>query len=237
MRSKESEPELNLPRPDKIIRSNRRTYCIQINAEGELILRLPLRFTESEISIILLEKREWILKHQKQMQTRAKAVKAPLFEEGALFPFMGNFYPLKSFPGPGNFIRFEASALQYPGLYPARIKELLLRWYLSQANEILPKIFRSISADYSFKASVLRISDARSRWGSCNSSGSISLSWRLVMLPEKFIRCIIIHELAHLKHLDHSRSFYVECFRIDPAMQNFDHELKIWMKEHPLPEF
>jgi predicted metal-dependent hydrolase len=89
-----------------------------------------------------------------------------------------------------------------------RVKDRILRWLQSEARQI----FAADIADYCDRAGAARprlsLGDPRSRWGSCSSRGTISLSWRLIMAPASVRRSVIAHEVAHIRHMDHSPAFY-----------------------------
>jgi predicted metal-dependent hydrolase len=89
-----------------------------------------------------------------------------------------------------------------------RIGDRIARWLQTEAR----RIFASDIAEYCERAGEatprLSLGDPRSRWGSCSSRGTISLSWRLVMAPSFVRRSVIAHEVAHIRHMDHSPAFY-----------------------------
>jgi predicted metal-dependent hydrolase len=84
----------------------------------------------------------------------------------------------------------------------------ILRWLREAARPI----YAHDISEYCGKAGeitpALAIGDPRSRWGSCSSRGTISLSWRLIMAPPFVRRSVIAHEVAHMRHMDHSPAFY-----------------------------
>lgn len=89
-----------------------------------------------------------------------------------------------------------------------RVKDRILRWLQTEARQV----FVADIADYCGRAGEtcprLSLGDPRSRWGSCSSRGTISLSWRLIMAPASVRRSVIAHEVAHMRHMDHSPAFY-----------------------------
>ncbi len=90
----------------------------------------------------------------------------------------------------------------------AMVEARILRWLKSHARDV----FTADIAHYCELAGEvpprLSLGDPRSRWGSCSSRGTISLSWRLIMAPAHVRRSVIAHEVAHIRHMDHSRDFY-----------------------------
>ena len=73
----------------------------------------------------------------------------------------------------------------------------------------------------------MRIGNQRSRWGSCSESGTISLNWRLILLPCELGNYVLSHELAHLEHLNHSASFWQFLEQLVKGSKALDHRLKV----------
>ena len=74
----------------------------------------------------------------------------------------------------------------------------------------------------------LRVSSARTHWGSCSASGNIRINWRLVQAPNFVLDYVIAHELAHLLHANHSKQFWAETARLYPAWQR----ARTWLRSH-----
>lgn len=74
----------------------------------------------------------------------------------------------------------------------------------------------------------LRVTDTRSRWGSCSETGTISLSWRLIFAPVAVMDYVILHELCHLRHLNHSDAYWREVEKFDKNYQQH----RAWLRKH-----
>jgi predicted metal-dependent hydrolase len=111
----------------------------------------------------------------------------------------------------------------------AMVEQRILRWLKQYARDI----FTSEIAHYCSAAGEnppkLSLGDPRSRWGSCSSSGTISLSWRLIMAPAHVRRSVIAHEVAHMRHMDHSRDFYTW---LDVLYEGDRKSADRWLKMH-----
>ncbi|MBR6381990.1 MAG: M48 family metallopeptidase [Lachnospiraceae bacterium] len=106
--------------------------------------------------------------------------------------------------------------------------EQLAGWVKQQAKPYLTWHLESEAAKHGFAYASLRISHATGRWGSCSEDRRINLSWHLMLCPPECIRYVIIHELCHLLHMDHSRAFWYEVELRDPDFR----EHKRWLDEH-----
>lgn len=166
-----------------LIRTSRKTLALQIDIKGNLVVRAPLRYPESKIVLFIQEKQDWIKKHQERKVIQKKNEEQEawyyrLFWEKYLFEWK-NINDLKA-------------------LY----KDSLWNYVHTQIPTLtLWKVFTRNIAN-------IRISSARARWGSCSSRWNLSFSYRLAAYPKKAIDAVIIHELAHLIHPNHSKKFW-----------------------------
>ena len=90
----------------------------------------------------------------------------------------------------------------------AMIEARVLRWLKAEARRVYTDEIAHYCEQAGEPVPRLSLGDPRSRWGSCSSRGTISLSWRLIMAPAHVRRSVIAHEVAHIRHMDHSRDFY-----------------------------
>jgi predicted metal-dependent hydrolase len=99
-------------------------------------------------------------------------------------------------------IRFEEDRVQ------RILKDLLEKALRYEAKRILPQRLHTLAEQYSFSYSAVKINNSKSRWGSCSSTGSINLSLSLMILPDKLIDYVLLHELCHTKEMNHSVRFW-----------------------------
>jgi hypothetical protein len=94
------------------------------------------------------------------------------------------------------------------------------------AERELPARLRALAALHGYSVTAVSVRAQRSRWGSCSPSGRISLNWRLIQLPPQVSEYILLHELAHLRHLNHSARFWREVERLCP----WHREARAWLR-------
>jgi len=213
-------------RINKIIRSRRKTYSLEVTRKGELIVRAPLLMTDRQIEKIVLEKSEWIV--QKMDLVRRRQAEAPLhtFTNGDQFPFLGENYPLFIRIGQKSALSLTDHSFIFDSRYLPSAGSVFENWYRKQARIHFAARISELAPRLKVQPKVLRISSARTRWGSCSTRGTISLSWRLIMAPTHIIDYVIIHELIHLRHPNHSAQFWAAVETHYP-----DHKAaKLWLK-------
>lgn len=215
-----------MPEIDKIIRSKRKTIALVVQRDGSLIVRAPLRTPEKTIHELVEQKSDWITRSQDKMRRSQPAQRQ--FSEGETFPLMGKPYPLKIVKSQRASLNFESGKFLLAEKARPRASEAFTRWYRQMAELLLPGRVETLAKQHKFKPAKIRITSARTRWGSCSSTATISLTWRLVMAPPEVIDYIIIHELAHLKVKNHSKTFWDAVAALMPDYKKHAE----WLKKH-----
>jgi len=103
------------------------------------------------------------------------------------------------------------------------VRAELKRWYVKQAKKILPELVEEFG--YSNK---ITIRGQKTRWGSCSSQGNLNFNWRLMMAPLDVIKYVVLHELTHLKHMNHSSRFWLAVRDACPEYVKY----KSWLKKN-----
>jgi predicted metal-dependent hydrolase len=211
---------------DRLVRSRRKTIALIIDRQGRLIVRAPLRATRAQIDAFITEKAGWIQAHQASQRARPHPA-APEFRAGETFLYLGQACPLQLTPG--------AAALELRGgvfhLAPAALpqaRQLFQAWYRRQARAVLAGRVALHAARLGFTPGALRITSARTRWGSCSSRGTLSFPWRLVLAPLEVIDYVVVHELVHLAVKNHSAAFWQRVTAAYPDTA----AARRWLKEH-----
>jgi hypothetical protein len=210
-----------------LVRSSRKTVALQIRHDGTLLVRAPLFASKSRIDGFILQKRNWIEKKRADLLLHIETPVVKKYTEGELFLFMGISYPLEYDPSKksgvilGETLRLGGKAASDPEKY-------ILAWYKKEARTLLESRIAYWSKKTKLKYSKMRLSGAKTRWGSCTSKGVISLNWRLVMAPLPVLDYVVIHELVHTEVYNHTAEFWREVGRIIPDYK----ELRGWLKAH-----
>lgn len=216
---------------DKIIRAKRKSICISVTDEAALVVRAPFRVSEDEIVKAVSKHRIWIDKKLEEVKSRGAKHLHRRFETGEKFLYLGEYYSLSItgsdtlFPADKNNdglpIKFD-EGFYLSGEYRNNAREILTCWYKEKACETIPERVKLHAAANGFKCGKINITSAVTRWGSCSFKGNLNFSWRLIMAPFQVIDYVAIHELAHLKEKNHSKSFWnvVKMLMPDYKMHN-----------------
>jgi predicted metal-dependent hydrolase len=210
-----------------VIRSRRKTIAIEITREGEVLVRAPLRVARREIITFVEEHHSWIARKLSQARLR-KAQGAPRqFREGETFFFLGEPCGLRFTEG-AEFLRKHDGEFLLGAELSSRARSLFRTWYRARAREILEDRVAHFALRMGLTCRSVRITDAKERWGSCSAAGSLNFAWRLVMAPPPVIDYVIVHELAHLLEMNHSRRFWERLGRILPDYA----KRRKWLREN-----
>ncbi len=204
---------------DKLIRTNRHTIGIEINQVGELIVRAPLKCSNKEINSFIAQKWRWILKHQRTMKERVKNINHLNFVDGETLYYLGEKHQLKIAKKAIKPLDFENGIFYLNDGYVEYGREVFIYWFKREAKTYITKRVDEFSRIYGFEYHEVKITRALKRWGSCTRSGNLNFTWRLIMTPPEVIDYIIIHELAHLKQMNHSKNYWQIVEAIMPSFQ------------------
>lgn len=195
--------------PYTLKRSKRRTIGLRIDDRG-LTVSVPLRATEKWLHSVLLEKADWVVAKLDGWQSK----KAPVIEwrDGANIPFRAETFVLQLVPKVrGAAPRLQEDILLVPvgeDADAARIEKAVTAWYRIEALRVFEECVDYFAPPMNVSPSAVKLSSARTQWGSCTVRGVVRLNWQLVKMPLHLIDYVVVHELAHLVEMNHSAAFW-----------------------------
>lgn len=184
----------------------RRTISLLIDERG-LRVAAPLKAPQQAIDAMLYEHAAWVVR--KVSDWRQQQPPPRQWRSGEQIMLYGAPVTLTACHAT-HAPHLEADRLFYgpPDLAPERIVANVRDWLKRQALALYTGRCQEFSARLGLAAPLVRLSNARTRWGSCHASGRISMNWRLVQTPVAWIDYVAAHEVAHLRHMNHSPAFW-----------------------------
>jgi predicted metal-dependent hydrolase len=210
---------------DDLFRSRRKTISLIIQPDGKLTVRAPQRMTQIQIMEFVRTHEDWIRINQARVKTSPPPPEK-VFREGEFFLYLGKEYPLSIISHQRPALIFENSRFHLSGLNLPGARHVFIKWYKSQARLIISKRVEYLAAKHKFAYKKIWISSARTRWGSCSTTGTLSFTWRLVMAPPDILDYVVLHELVHIRIKNHSKSFWHRLGELLPGYKTKVHWLK-----------
>ena len=199
---------------DRIIRSKRTSIGLMVNAQAQLIIRAPLWMPSNEIERFIAQKQNWIIKKQELFRRRKPRIEKQ-FVDGEEFLFLGKSFQLKILDDLPKAVLLDGDLMINRAVLK-NAKDHLKIWYQNQALEYIDQRVKHYAQLTGLVYKTLKINDAKARWGSCSYKETLNFTWRLIMAPERVIDYVVVHELMHLKQMNHSAKFWNEVRNLVP---------------------
>ena len=207
--------------PYRLVRSKRRTLAITLDERGEVTVRAPLRMPLWQVSGFLAEKTPWILSKRAMLQSRRQAVQHSL-TEGSSLPFLGGSL-IVAYTDRARPYRAETILYLPRNGDPAAHA---LRWFTESAVQALPPIVEKWAGRMNVFPASVAFGHARKRWGSMSSAGALRLNVGLLHCAPPLIDYVVVHELAHRVHPNHSKAFHAYVESVLPGAGQLRSQIK-----------
>ncbi|MGA2518979.1 MAG: SprT family zinc-dependent metalloprotease [Thermodesulfobacteriota bacterium] len=198
-------------------RRRRRTISLQIKEGGKVVILAPFHTPKWEIERFIEGKQSWIAEKLSEKEKRAKEAEK-MFLPGEKFLYLGERYPLEiresHHKEPPLRLSFGNFILHKDCMEEAR--DLFVEWYKKEAKEKIAERINYYSRSVHLFPKGIKITSAKSRWGSCSRDDRLSFSWRIVMASLAVIDYILLHELVHIREKNHSAKFWATLESILP---------------------
>lgn len=219
-------------------RAKRPRLCITPVKGLEVVV--PVRFNTVNIPDLLREHHAWIVKNLSKMPAREAQQALPdrivlnaIEEEWQVRYVKSTLYQKPRVLlclRPGNILELSGNREDKEAC-----KAALIRWIRTKAQQWLSDCLLECSRTSGLRYQSFKLRGQTARWGSCSSTGSISLNYRLIFLPSALARHVILHELAHTRFLNHSEDFWGLLSSLDPDCQRHRRELRLHLEKGWVP--
>ena len=205
----------------------RRSIGLRIDDRG-LTVSVPLRASEKWLHSVLQDKARWVVEKLEGWQTRIQ----PLirWQDGEKIDYLGDLLVLRVehslFAAPAARCGGELRVFVENGSKGTHIKETVSCWYKQQAEQFFMQRVACYAPLLKVVPRSIKLSEAKTQWGSCTANGSVRLNVQLIKLPPRLIDYVVVHELAHLRELNHSAAFWRVVESVCPDYVDLRAELK-----------
>ncbi len=198
-----------------------RRYLLRLRPDGTARVTIPRGGSAATARQFVERNRSWLERQFQRLQTRPRQPTA--WQIGSELLFRGERVQIQS-EGPGR-IRFGCETLQAAD-EAADLRPAIEKHLRHLATRELSLRVMELANQHGFTVDRVTVRNQRTRWGSCSRRGTISLNWRLIQIPDHVRDYVLLHELAHTRHMNHSRRFWQEVELLCPNYRDAERWLK-----------
>jgi len=207
-------------------KSSRKTTSIYIERDGSISVLAPEPYEIDKIEEILEVKRSWIYRNQAEWEDLNRTRVEREFVNGEGFPYLGSNYRLQIVEEATSDLSLKNGYFTLSRSVLADAHSKFVDFYKSKAKNRLPKHVDTYAKKMGLEPAGIRVQDLRNRWASCSADGTLNFHWRCMMAPLSALEYIVVHELAHLKHRNHTPEFWKTVEKVLPEYQ----QAKGWLR-------
>lgn len=183
-----------------------------------------------QLAELLKENAAWIIEKKRKYDAYQNQIPERHFEAGATFPYHGKQHEVVIERRPSSAIVDGTFRLAEHHVEETSVKRALETLYRRKARETFEERAGHYAAEMGLKYEQIEVRNQRTKWGSCSTTGTLGLNWRLMMTPLAVLDYIVIHELAHLREPNHTKDFWSLVEEHDPHYEDHAH----WLEEHSI---
>ncbi|NTW71901.1 MAG: M48 family metallopeptidase [Eubacteriaceae bacterium] len=217
-----------------LVKRKRKTLELRIEYPGILKVTAPHFLSKSQIENFILEKSTWVLQKIEGYKECRLNEKIHEFKNGEIFLHLGEEYPLEIILRKGtrtiHTISNHQLVIEHPGHKKEALRNSLIGWYKDEGNRIIGERADFYSKHFSCVPKEIKVKEQKKRWGSCTHDNKLLFNWRIIMAPIEIIDSIVVHEMCHMVHKNHSKEFWGLVYHIFPEYK----DAKKWLKSNSL---
>ena len=221
---------------DLIFSKRKKTIGLTIDHNKKLTVRAPKKLSEDDVRANLFQKAKWIINHLDKMDEIQQEESIKEFVSGEKFLLRGRRYRLKVFQNEycskssltfknGKFIATVPKDL-HESDYRESIRPLFISYYHQKAEKVINERLNRYLKYFNDRPSGIIVKDFKSKWGSCSKDNKLRFNWRIVMAKTSIIDYLVVHELCHIEHKNHSKDYWDAVQAIIPDYE----ERKKWLR-------
>lgn len=223
----------NIPINFEIEYKKRKTFAIEIVPPNKIKVKSPRGISKSKIEELVHSKANWIIKKLEEFKDIEHMQIERRFVDGEIFMYLGKEYILK-ITQDKNLKKAEVSIcnefihVKTPKIEIEIIKKIMIEWYKIECDKKIRERIEVYGQKLGEMPRIIKVKEQKRRWGTCTSRRDVLFNWKCIMAPIDVIDYIVVHELCHLVHMNHSANFW------SLVKSNFPHyeEKKQWLRKN-----
>ncbi len=202
-----------------------RRYLLRIRNDGTLRVTIPRHGNRKEAMDFVARQDAWIIKNRARVLARQQTVQP--VTHGSLIWYRGEKVPLQVYSHGSSHTLHFGDQMASSSVAKEDWKPVIHLHLRKLADQEFPRLVQSLARQHGLEVKRVSVRDQKSRWGSCSARKTISLSWRLIQAPLFVLEYVIVHELMHLKEMNHSPRFWHHVATAFPQHR----EAELWLKQ------
>jgi predicted metal-dependent hydrolase len=211
----------------------RRSIGLRIDDRG-LTVNVPMRASEKWLHSVLQEKATWVVEKLESWQ--AKKPVPQQWRDGEPVLYRGETLTLRIIPSlfdtPPQLHGTQLIVYISQAENPVAIEKTTMHWYRCEALKLFTECIGHFAPIMNVNPGEIKLSSARTQWGSCTTRGTVRLNWQLIKMPLELVDYVVVHELAHLREMNHSAAFWRVVEAACPDYVKRRSELRRWGLEN-----
>jgi predicted metal-dependent hydrolase len=218
--------------PPIFVRHTRaRRYVLRLLPDGRPRVTIPRGGSKTEAQRFADSQRNWIARQRRILHDRRARCLLPVWTaDGSrrdTILLRGHSTQLTRADGPPGVIEVEPGRLLVSAPGP-NVGSIVIGWLKARAREELPARLNALADQHGLEVTIVSVRNQRTRWGSCAPGGRISLNWRLIQVPDEVREYVLLHELMHIRHPNHSARFWKAVAKVCPWFESS----RAWLRQH-----
>jgi predicted metal-dependent hydrolase len=211
-----------------LTKSSRKTASIYIERDGSISVLAPKEWSKPQIEEVLERKRPWIYRGLAEWEDLNAARVTREFVSGEGFLYLGRTYRLRIIEKQSKPLQLKEGYFYLRADSAESAFEAFKEFYRTKAQPKLEDRVAYYQAKLGVTPGVVRVMELKNRWASCSADGSLNFHWKCMMAPLNIIDYVVVHELVHLKHKNHTDTFWR---LVDKVMPDY-RERKEWLRQN-----
>ncbi|HHW68648.1 M48 family metallopeptidase [Defluviitalea raffinosedens] len=199
--------------PFDVVRAKRKTVKIVVSPPDQVVVTVPMRMSQKQIIDVVTAKGNWILKKIDYFKEIDYFPVKREYIEDELFMYLGKYYPLKieyssDIKKPEIMLCNDQLRIKTNTENKDIMQKTMEQWYRTMAQKVIGERVRYYQKFFNTEPKDIKVKEQKKRWGSCTYDNRLLFNWRCIMATLESLDYIVVHEMSHMHHKNHSKQFW-----------------------------